>query len=132
MKRGVSLAVASMALACGNAQSTQCSCPDPTVEIDLPPDRAAAFTGAQLSGVACPGVTPACAEPQGTACARLTFRALAAGACQVELLFSAGYPGYQASLTFVKDACCQGYYADPPGSSKLQVPSATADAGGQG
>ena len=124
--------LAALVPACGGPGGVQCSCPDPSVTVELPADRATALSQVQLSGAACPSVSPTCAVPATGGCARLVFQAVAAGRCQVDLLFSSGYPEYQASLLFTKESCCPGYYADPPGSAKLEVPGAMLDGGNAG
>jgi len=123
--------LAALAPACGSP-GTQCSCPVSTVTVDLPPDRAAALAQVQLTGAACPSAAPTCSAPAMGGCSQLVFQAAAAGRCQVDLLFSSGYPEYQASLLFTQVSCCPGYYADPPGSARLEVPAAALDGGIEG
>jgi len=125
-------AAAAFSLACSSSRA-ECLCADPALEVRLPADRAAAFQDIALSGAACAGVMPACAERSSSgACARFRFAAFAAGSCHVDIDFSSGPPRFSADVTVVPGGCCAGFYAQPATAGDLDVPSASMDAGGAG
>jgi hypothetical protein len=117
--------------ACGGGSgSAECACGDDGVTIDLPPDRASQVAGVQLAGTACQGVTPSCSEPISSGCAQYTFYAVAAGTCDVDVLFASGPSDFHAEVSFARVACCPGYWPQPPAAAHLEVPDLAADAGG--
>lgn len=127
-------AVAVLALgACGGGSGgTECTCGDDGVTIDLPPHRASEVAAVQLGGTACPGVTPSCSQPVASGCAQYTFHAVAAGTCDVDVLFASGPSDFHAEVSFAPVACCPGYWPQPPEAAHLEVPDLAADAGGAG
>lgn len=129
MTGGVGFAV----LACGGQSSgAQCSCSDPSVVVDVPPDLAAAVATFQLSGVACAHSAVVCLAPAGRGCAQMTFRATAAGSCTIDVQFSSGAPSFEAVRRFVTLPCCNGFYADPLEGAMITVPDSVADSGSNG
>ena len=124
---GVAVAVS----ACEPAPPTECVCADPAVVVEVPADRAEALASATLSGEACPDARPVCAESAGAGCARLSFRASAAGSCTLSLGFSSGAAAFSATVDFYALPCCPGYYAEPPAAATIEVPEGD-DAGADG
>jgi len=136
MIRGALPAVALVVMAAGACSSSSagatCACADPTVRVDLPPDRAVEVVGVQLSGRACPAAVAQCVQPAGAGCAEYEFEASADGACEVDVTFGQGPADFTAQLTFAQVTCCAGYYVQPPTASPVDVPSVDLDAGARG
>lgn len=116
----------------GSGDGPQCTCGDDGVTIDLPPDRASQVAGVQLGGVACQGVVPSCNQPVASGCAQYAFHAVAAGRCDVDVLFASGPSDFHAEVSFARVSCCPGYWPQPPEAAHLEVPDPGADAGGAG
>jgi hypothetical protein len=117
-------------LSCADPGSTECSCSDPSVVIVVPADRAPSVSGVAFGGPACATSTATCLEPMGGGCARFAFRATGTGSCTVDVEFGAGPSAFEASLTFLRSACCAGFYPQVPSESTLVVPDLGGDAGG--
>jgi hypothetical protein len=129
-RRGVAMAgLAVVASGCDGAGDVECACADPSVVIEVPPDRARDLTLVQLSGRGCAEVTPVCLQSAGSGCAEIAFRGTAVGTCAVTALFASGPASFQAIVSFVRLPCCPGFYANPPSSGVLQVPDRTDDSG---
>lgn len=130
------LAVASLAwagAACA-ASKTECTCDSPALTVRIPAERAASLVDVALSGPACAGVTVTCDEQSAGGCVVFSFTGRAAGACHVDIDFSAGPPRFSADLRLVAVSCCAGFFADPRSAGDIDVPgaSAVADAGSAG
>jgi hypothetical protein len=119
----VAMTAIASAAGCGSSSKGTCSCDDPTVYIDVPPDRAADVAAVVLSGQACATAVAQCVQPLGQGCARYSFQASTDGACDVDVSFASGPADFNDQLTFAQvSTCCPGYYAQPSGASPIEVP----------
>ncbi len=117
---------------CGNPGQVECACADPTIAVELPPDRAAQVTQVVLSGVACAGAVATCTKPAAAGCSEFVFRATAPGRCDVDVQFASGPADFLAQVDFVRVSCCPGLYAPSLAGSTIDVPSLAGDAGPAG
>jgi hypothetical protein len=129
--RGASLALAfgtslRMGTACSGGSGPTCDCVDPALTVAIPADIASSVTGVELSGNACAGVTPECAQ-QAEGCSLYRFDAIAAGNCHVEVDSASGV--FTADVTITQmTGCCAGLYATPESAASILVPE--PDGGG--
>jgi hypothetical protein len=126
------VALAGLFAACGNSGGVECQCADPSVFIDVPPDRAPAVSQVVLSGVACAGAFATCVAGDAGACARYAFTAKRAGTCQVDVQFNSGPADFEAQVQFDHIPCCPGLYAPALAGSTIEVPDGAQDAGSAG
>jgi hypothetical protein len=119
---------------CGDDSKVECSCADPALVVNVPPERASAVIDVVPSGPACAGVTPTCAAmaPNGVGCVRYAIVATTAGNCHIDVDFSSGPSRFSADLRVAAVACCPGFYAQPTSAGEIEVPSADLDAGSSG
>lgn len=129
---GAAIGLVAAIVACGGSSGTQCACGDSSVVIDLPADRAADVAGVQVSGPACQGVSASCSQPVATGCVEYTFRGVADGACDVDVLFASAPPTFHAQVSFAAVSCCPGYWPQPPSAARIEVPDVAGDAGAAG
>ena len=137
MKRIGTFAAASVVfaelMACQSSK-VECSCADPSIRVHVPAARAAAVVDVAPSGAACEGAEVGCVaqDPTSRACVEFAFRAVAAGACHVDVDFSTGAARFSADAQIeAGDPCCGGFYATPLSAADIEVP-ADVDAGGPG
>jgi len=128
------LAGITVASACDSEAQPACDCDDPTITINIPPEVADSAS-LHLSGPACLGVIPACSN-QTNGCSQYTFDAAGDGDCYVEVDFAGGQVFRDdISVIDADDACCTGFFANPPSAATVDVPApdggvtSTPDAG---
>src|ERR1700722_17776587 len=104
---GAALFTVAGSAAC-NDPGTECVCADPTVFIDVPPDRAASRVGGQLSGEGCAPASVVCLDRVDAGCARMAFRGTAIGSCAVDVELDSGPATFETTFEFVRYPCCPG------------------------
>jgi hypothetical protein len=113
------LAALMLPAACTTANAV-CDCTSPLVTINIPVDIAASVTGVVLSGPACTGVTPSCAN-QTNGCTAFDFKANAAGECNIEVDKASGV--FTATVKIVaQTGCCAGFYPESASAAIVDVP----------
>ena len=118
------LALSSIAIGFAGCSSASpgatCDCASSQITIDVPADIASSVTVADihLSGPACTGVTPDCAN-QTNGCTAYDFSPNAAGECDVEIDKPSGT--FTATVTFTSQTgCCAGDLT--PTTTTIDVP----------
>lgn len=109
--------------ACGD----DCSCIPPEVDVVVPPETANEVTSVAASGVACAGVTAECDQTATNGCIDYVFVPVAAGDCDVTVIYSDGSQ-LQKTITFGGEPTCCG---DLGGGGQIDAipPTPVADGG---
>lgn len=106
-------------LACTTA-GTACDCASPLVTVNIPADIASSVTNVALSGAACAGITPHCAN-QTNGCTAFDFTPTAAGDCDIEVDKASGT--FTTTVKIVAETgCCPGFYPESAAAGSVDVP----------
>ena len=121
----VAAPLAAMTTACGD----DCSCLPPEVDVVVPPSTANDITSVAASGAACAGVTAECDQSATNGCIDYVFVPVAAGDCDVTVIFSDGSQ-LDKTITFGGEPTCCG---DLGGGGQIDaIPPTPAADGGAG
>lgn len=116
----IALPLAALSFAACTTTTAACDCVSPLITVSVPADIASSVTAVVLSGPACTGLSPHCAN-QTNGCTAWDFTPDAAGDCVIRVEMASGT--FTKTVSVVSQSgCCAGFYPASASDGTVAVP----------